>query len=826
MGQTMRAVRGLLVVSLMVLAWGCVDDEEVDTSTPLDDYSELQEPVEIRFDNVGIPHIYAENDLDLFYAVGYQQAKDRLFAVEISRRKANGTYAEALGERGVSTDVQSRTLGFRRLAELTVEKMRSESPRNYNLLVAFSGGLNRRVSEIVSGTAEMPEKFTSLGIEPEFFTPVDLMAIGTRIQFGFSSTLEFDILNTVLAKLAPGASDLPVYRPGGLESIVGTDTASSTMMSTGFTPDGLADAEPIPDIQPFELEALFEALARYRDDLDVGEGSNSFAIHGDHTFNGKPIIANDSHAGFDDPNTLYLAHYNSTEGDGTWNAMGFGFTGVPGVQLGHNDTFAWGATTNFADQTDLWDVPVEDGEVTYGEQPIALEEREETIRVKQEDGTFTEQTLTVREVPGVGVLLPDQMLPLPGALLANGELLLGWPGFQAINDFDAFIDLQQSKDLDDFEAAIRTQQTGMQNWTGITADGMRYLTHGLVPDRNSGTSVPAANQVMDGSEADNVWTGQYLSDERLPFLDGSQPFISTANNDPWGHTFDDDPLNDDFYYGSFFAPGYRAERLDMLLTELTNEGGITREQMQELQMDVHSAAAERILPMLSDAVGAIGTDPTLTDYEGRDDLVDAAARLEQWDDKMRADSETAALFRIWFALTSRKTLEDDMSVLYDAIDEAQPVTMVKFTVMTYELGLTNLTDDEGNLTMVEALDEALTLMDVRGEPTWGELHVAEFEQPDEEVTTESRGGGDTSINVAQSRCWDDDGNVAETCRSTAGAVFRTVTIIDRDDTPVTWFNWPKGNAGDTQDWLSGDYKRWPFSRAEVVEATAQITTLE
>jgi penicillin amidase len=824
----MRAVRGLLVVSLVVLAWGCADDDgDVDPSVPLEDYTELQEPVEIRFDNVGIPHIYAENDLDLFYGAGYQQAKDRLFAVEMSRRKANGTYAEALGDEGVSTDIQSRTLGFRKLAELTVEKMRNESPRNYNLLVAFSGGLNRRVSELKAGTADSPEGFSELGIEPKFFTPVDLMAIGTRIQFGFSSTLEFDLLNTVLGKLAPGASDLPVYRPGGLEPIVGTGTASSTMMSAGLTPDGLDEAEPLPDIAPFELEALFEALAQYRDDLDVGEGSNSWAVHGDYTSNGRPLIANDSHAGLDDPNTLYLAHYNSTEGDGTWNAIGFGFTGVPGVQLGHNNRFAWGATTNFADQTDLWDVPVQDGQVTYGEETIAIEEREETIRVKQEDGSFTEQTLTVQEVPGVGVILPDEMLPVPGALLANGELLLGWPGFQAINDFDAFIDLQQSRNLDDFEAAIRKQQTGMQNWTGITADGMRYLTHGLVPDRNGGSSVPPANKVMDGSDPNNAWTGEYLPDERLPSLDGSQPFISTANNDPWGHTFDDDPLNDDFYYGSFFAPGYRADRLDMLLGEMIDEGGITREQMQDLQMDVHSSSAARTLPLLRDAVEAIGTDASLSDYEDRrTELLDAATRLEQWNYQMDAASETAALFRTWFALMSRKSLGDDLDLLYNAVDEAQPVTMVKFTVLTYELGLSALLDDEGNLSMVAALDEALALMDERGQPTWGELHEAEFEQPDETVTTESRGGGDTSINVAQVQCWTGEDAIAETCRSGSGSVFRTVTIINDDGRPVTWFNWPKGNAGDTQDWLRGDYERWPFTRPEVVDATQQTVTLE
>lgn len=521
-----------------------------------------------------------------------------------------------------------------------------------------------------------------------------------------------------------------------------------------------------------------------------------------------------------------LAHYNSKEGDGTWDAIGFGFTGVPGVQLGHNRVFAWGATTNFADQTDLWDIAVEDGVAQYGDEDIAIEEREEVIRVKQPDGSFDEETLVVREVPGVGVLLPDEMLPLPGSLIAQGELLLGWPGFRALRDFNFFIDLQKSQSLDEFMTAVGTQETGMQNWTGITASGMRYRAHGLVPDRNQGPTRPEANAVLDASDPNTTWTGEYLSDEFLPSRDGSAPFISTANNDPWGHTFDNDPLNDDFYYGSFFAPGFRAHRLDQILTELTDEGNITREQMQELQMDVYSPAAERMTPLLAEAIEAIGSDPSLSDYDGRDDLADAATRLLEWDFRMTADSTEAALFRTWFALMSRKTLEDDLSLLYDAIDDAQPVTMVKFTLLTHEQGLESLTDGEAELAMLEALDEALTLLDERGNPTWGEMHVAEFEEPSGAINTERRGGGDTTINVAQNLCWDEDSELAENCRSTAGSVFRTVTTIQEDGTPVTWFNWPRGNAADTADWLDGEYKRWPFRRGEVDDSTVETIVLE
>lgn len=825
----MQRLRRLFFAALLVLvAASCADDQSSEPTPiePVDQYDQLSEPVEIRVDDVGIPHIYAQNDMDLFFAAGYRQASDRLFALEMTRRKANGTYAEVVGEEGFSTDIQSRTLGFRRWAGPTIELMREEQTEEYNAIVAFVGGINRRVAEINAGEAALPDGFARHGIDPRPFEPADVMAIGNRIQFGFSSTLEFDLLNTVVDKVAPGAAELAIFEPASKTAIVGTDTARQALEPMGPAPlDGQAGAPPRVELSDAQIRQITRAIERWQDALDVGEGSNSWAVRGEFMNNGKPLLANDSHAGLKDPNTLWLAHLNSKDAGGSWDAIGFSFTGVPGVQLGHNEAFAWGATTNFADMLDLWDVEVTDEQVDYGGEMLDVVTREETIRVRQEDGSFAERTVEVREVPGVGVLLPDALLPLPANLIANGELLVGWPGFKPSRDFKFFATLPRTHSLDEFKDTVGLIETGMQNWTGMTKDGIRYGTHGLVPDRGPVDGRPRANQIMDGSDPANVWTGQMLPDERFPWLDGSQPFIVTANNDPFGHTFDGDPLNDEFYYGSFYAPAFRAGRLTARLGELTARGAITLEEMEALQMDVHSPLAERSVPFLVDAVDRVVDQEAYPDYQGRSDLSDAADSLAAWDLRMSADSHEAALFRVWFAFASRKLLADDMSLLFDAIESAQPVTITKFTLLALENQTDSLLDDDPDLALVEALDEALTVLDARQNPTWGELHVDEFEAPDGQRDAVARGGGDSTINVAQSKCWADT-EIADKCRTGVGSVFRTLTTFDDDGTPVTWFNMPRGNAGQTTDWLDGNYVRWPFRRAEVEAATAEAITLQ
>ncbi len=795
-----------------------------DAGPPVPPYDALAEPVEIIIDQSGLAHIYAQNDLDLFFAAGYQQAVDRLFAVEMGRRQAVGRLAEVFGPEGRSGDLQARVIGFQRLAAATLRHIATVGPDEARYFAAFAGGLNRRVAEIRAGEAPAPPEFAALGIEPEPFAPDELLAIGVRITFGFSSTLEFDLLYSLLDRLAPGGAEVRVFEPIGDAFVMGI--ADDAEAARDGTPKQARDAI---DLTPAEVDAAVEAVAafvrRWRQDLDVGDGSNCWVVHGDHTESGRPLLANDSHAALLDPNIMYPVHLDSASAGGSWDAIGMAFTGVPGVQVGHNRRVAWGATTHFADMLDLWDVQISDGMAQVGGEAIPVEEIVETFAVRQPDGTLVDEQITVQTVPGHGRIVPPAMLEgIPVGVVVRGALMIGWPGFEPRLDALSYFDMARAADVDAWVEAVRLQSTGMQNWMAADADGMRYQTSGLVPDRGPRGERPTPNQVMDAADPTTLWIRGYLDPDALPALDGTQPYMYSANNDPWGHTADNDPLNDDFYYGSFYSPGYRAATLEARLPALLAEGPMTRERSQALQLDVYSPWAEELIPMLTEAVAAIDGAPDLADYAERDDLRAAAERLQLWDRHMTRASTEATLFRMFGEYAARRLLADDLGLLLDAIATEQPVFLAKFAMLALRYETASLLDMPRDAALLAAFDEALAVFTARGEPAWGDVHRAVLRAPDRTTRALSTPGADSNLNVAQSRCWDGEG-FADTCETTGGAVYRFVTGFADDGTPEADFACPACLPGSDEPWIEGGFIRLPFRRADVEAAAAETHTL-
>ncbi|MBA3550568.1 MAG: penicillin acylase family protein, partial [Nannocystis sp.] len=195
-------------------------DESGDTGEPLGDpelFPGLRGEVEILIDDRGIPHIYAQNDRDLFYAAGYQMATDRLFQMDLMRRRAFGRGAEVLGEVKVDEDKISRLFNFKRWGALDAERFLKDSPADYALFSAWVAGVNTRIDEIKAGSQPLPYGFglNEANFEPERWDNVDPFIIAKMISFGNSNTLEFEFLATFVKKNAPAAyASIQILRPG------------------------------------------------------------------------------------------------------------------------------------------------------------------------------------------------------------------------------------------------------------------------------------------------------------------------------------------------------------------------------------------------------------------------------------------------------------------------------------------------------------------------------------------------------------------------------------------------------------------------------------
>jgi penicillin amidase len=813
------------ILPLLALLAACTDPDKEPVPAPAAtcDLAEfpadyvLSAPVQVLRDDRDIPHIYAQNDADLFWASGYQVATDRLFELDTFVRAARGTLAEVRGESEVVSDLTSRTFDFGRYACDSLAWIKEDRPDDYGLVAAYVSGVNQRIAEVRAGDAPLPAGFGPDGLDylPEPIELADVVRVGQRINVSYSSTIEYDILYSLMVRLAPNYAEFPIFDPGPQRFIATTEAPSSAPRPPAAPHAPLTWSEP-------EAKDFLQHLLALRKVTYPGEGSNNWAVNGAFTDNGRPYIANDPHSSFHDPNTLYVQHLDSATAGGAFDVVGFSFVGIPGVQLGHNDKLAWAATTNFSDQTDIWDVSVDDGKASVGGIEVPVSERAETIRVRLDDGTIEEREYTARDVDGYGVLLPEELLPVPKSLFVGGEVLVNWVGFAPTNELFMYLDMDRADDLDGFEAAVDLQRVGMHNWMGATKDGIRYHTHGLIPDRGPVEGRPQADQVLDGSDPTTLWTGDYLPDEDLPSLDGTQPYMASANNDPWGHTADNDPLNDSFYYGSFFSPAFRADRISSELERIIAAGPATAADMMGLQMDTYSSIAAEMIPMLVDAGSRIDTDDALATYRGRTDLTDAIARLDAWDRRAVRGSADAALFRAWQGYVARRTLGSDLSLLFVPVETVSPVTIAKLNVLVHTEAIDSVLDGRGDYDLLGALDDALSWTAGRAATdglesfTWGDMHRVQVHPTYGDTAYLPVDGDESSPNVSGCTFWNDDGPI-DHCDGDEGPIFRSVTGFADDGVPDTWFNVAYGNDDDAERWRSGDYEPLPF-RAEDVEA--------
>jgi penicillin amidase len=318
----------------------------------------LHEEVEVIFDPYGIPHIYAQNEQDVYFALGYVHAQERLFQMEMLRRAAAGRLSEIFGEKLVQTDKFFRTLGISEEADKNAAHFfKNPTAAWQKSAIAYLAGVNQFIE-----LGDTPLEFQILGIPKEKFTPKDIYLNSALIAFGFASGFRMDPLVTkAYDKLGwdylkdwvlgwpPGAQKIPVYPPNY--------TATADNLAASIT-DILADL-PVP----------------------TWIGSNAWVVSGSRTHSGKVIFANDTHMPYAQPSVWYEAHLE---------CPGFSFygnhaAGVPFGLIGHNRFAAWGLTMFENDDVDFYKErinPENPNQVWFIDHWEDLKIRQETIRVK------------------------------------------------------------------------------------------------------------------------------------------------------------------------------------------------------------------------------------------------------------------------------------------------------------------------------------------------------------------------------------------------------------------------------------------------------------
>lgn len=566
--------------------------------------SRLEAPVTVRYDERGVPHIRAENEADLYRALGYVHAQDRLFQMEMVRRLAQGELAEILGPRLLDTDRLFRTLGLRQHAQEYARKLDPASPA-VRALDAYLDGINQ-----FQASRPAPLEFLLLGIPKRAFTPQDTVAVAGYLAYTFAPALRTEpVLTHIRDRLGPQylqPFDF-AWHPQGLGQAPGTATAAAPAAPL-LAPDGRRTLARLAELSEQALEAA--GVPRF-------EGSNAWAVSGHRTQSGKPLLAGDPHIGFGVPAVWYEAHLSMPG----FELYGHHPAVNPFALLGHNARFGWSLTIFPADDMDLVAEkpnPANANEVWHQGQWVALQSREETIRVKGQ----AEEKLVLRRSPH-GPVVTDAFRQEFG----SQPVAMWWTFLESENPvLEAFYALNRADTLEKARGAASLIHAPGLNVVWANAGGdIGWWAAARLVQRPEGVN---PSLLLDGS------TSQADKPGFLPFSQNPQEenpargYIVSANHQPAGEV----PIP------GYYSLADRAQRIGSRLAPAatTPAAKWTVQNTQALQLDAGSGYAARVLkdllPLLRPAA-ASDEERTLLDALASWDgvhAIDGAAPTVFW----------------------------------------------------------------------------------------------------------------------------------------------------------------------------------------------------
>jgi len=665
----------------------------------------LLEAATISVDAEGISHVRANNEHDLYFLQGWVHARERLFQMDYNRRLASGTVAELVGQAGLPSDVQLRTLGLRRAAQRSYD---AASASTRDALQAYAGGVNAWAS-----THALPVEYGALGLTT--FAPwsaVDSIVIGKLISFSLS--FELDIGRTLAVQsysfaLGPqrGAAlyfqDL--WRSAGFEP----DATVPDAMEGGATI--LSARAEQRDTRPHGQEQASESatrlmrgyLERVRD-LPVFRGvlsreargsSNLWAVSGALAQDGRPLIANDPHLQLSIPSTFFPMGLELQDEP----AFGSTFPGIAGVIHGYNRYIAWGSTNNLVDVTDVFtEQVVPDPSSPSGLSTMHQGSPEWLIPVPQVfRANFGGMLVPVPPsdesgIPAFTLVMPRRDGgPIIGLDRASGAALsVQYVGFGPTQEAEAFLMINRARNLEQFRDALQRFDVGSQNFVYADVEGnIAYFTTGEVPvreDLQAFTVNGAPPWFVRNGQGGNEWLAvhnpqphQATPHEVLPFAEMPQVvnppagWFVNGNNDPAGLTRDNDPLNQLrpggglFYLAYSWNRGFRAARINARLRELLETGDrrVSFEEMQAVQADVILRDAEVFKPYIVAAFDNASSSAVtqLGDLSGDFTVSEAVARLRPWDGSTPTSSVPASIYAAWRSRMIARVIDGPLGML-------------------------------------------------------------------------------------------------------------------------------------------------------------------
>lgn len=543
---------------------------------------------EMAFDGLGIPRIEAKTREDAFFALGFCTTRDRLFQMDLLRRRSAGRLAEIFGPDAVESDKRNRTMGFEQIASGIIATL----PANQTEALRFyTKGVNHAIRQFTT----LPVEFVILGYQPRPWRPEDSILVVLGLYVDLGGNWESERSTTIMQATLPK----PVF------DFFTPRTDPYTDRTLGGS--GSATTHPFP---VSELIALLEkggAAGRSGSTQEASHGSNAWVVGPSRSRDGRAILANDMHLDLGVPNIWYRAELSYED----VHLAGFTLPGVPLMISGSNGHIAWGFTGSGTDVLDLVAVEVDRQDASQyktaeGWRPFDV--RDEFIHVKG----VADETLTVRSTVW-GPVLPMPFFEKPFAVR--------WIALDVQATNLKLMDLDRVRTAQDALALFNHAGGPVLNALVTDAQGnIGWTLTGRIPLR-SGLDGLVTEPWADGTRG---WRG-YIQPHEIPRqLNPPEGFIVSANQKMIGRNY---PL----VPASYAAPGYRAFRITERLRDMQD---ISEKDMLALQLDTQ-ADAYRYYQAL--AIKALNSG---------DETPETAALkryLERWDGYAEPDSSGLAL---------------------------------------------------------------------------------------------------------------------------------------------------------------------------------------
>ncbi|MBB3933776.1 penicillin amidase [Kaistia hirudinis] len=754
----------------------------------------LAAPASITVDRYGVPHIRAENLDDLFFVQGFNAARDRLWQLDLWRKRGLGLLAADYGPGYLEQDRAARLFLYR--GDMAAE-WAAYSPDAEAICTRFVAGINAYVALCEREPGRLPPEFAAMGVRPARWAASDVVRV--RSHSLMRNALSEVIRSNVLAKLDARADTLRQKLEPPHDPLADLDGPVEPLPIDCLDVFKLALAPA--SFAPERLSATLDEAARWRQVTAIGtvirqsagEGSNNWVVHGSRTETGRPILANDPHRMHALPSLRYVVHLSAPEFDG----IGAGEPALPGLCIGHNGTAAFGLTLFFGhDQEDVYvyETHPDDPELyRYGagwERMRVIGETIETAGHGEVPAVlkFTRHGAIVAEYPERRLAVAIRSVWFePGAA----------PYFRSIATM-------RTTRFEEFRA-------GMAGW-----------------------SVPATNQVYADTNGDVGWVVAGFSPVR-PNWDGLLPVPGDGRFEwagfeaelPWclnpdvGHFATANEMNLPADWPRDNPIGYEwlePSRAQRIAHAFTKAGHHTLADSMALQTDAFSMPAQRLGQLIEGLAGRTDAERT------------ALGLLAAWDHVLAAGSGPAALFEVWWsrhlrpAMIARAVPDPALRPLFAAGDPAGMLDALEVFDGSSVHRETLLLDTLG----AAVADVAALLGPDTAAWSWCALHKALFEhpvgavrpdlKPDFDIGPFGVGGSDSSPMNMSYRPGD--------FRLTIGASFRIVVDVGDWDRSV-FINTP-GQSGDPRSphygdlapiWAAGGYHPLLYSR-EAIEAAA------